>query len=62
MDAVCEDLPGAMDDRDRWREKGKSVLSARLDDDDDDEEDIYIYILNNLLNKSTYGEGQKTRQ
>ena len=37
-----ENLPEAMDDRERWRERsGTSVLIA-LDDDDDD---IYIYIL-----------------
>ena len=34
-----ENLPGAMDDRDGWRERereresGKSMLSARFDDD-----------------------------
>ena len=35
MDTGCslEDLPGAMDDRNRWRESGKYVLSAQLDDD-----------------------------
>ena len=34
-----ENLPGAMNDGDRWREResGKSVLTVQLDDDDDDE-------------------------
>ena len=29
-----EDPPGVINDRDEWRESGKSVLSARLDDPD----------------------------
>ena len=37
-----EDLPGAIDDRDGWRERGKSVVSARLDDDDDDDGEFFI--------------------
>ena len=34
-----EDLPEAMNDREKWRERGSgiSVLAARHDDDDDDE-------------------------
>ena len=31
-----EDLPEVMDDRDKWWESRKSVLSAQRDDDDDD--------------------------
>ena len=31
-----EDLPGAMNDRDGWRESERSVLAVRHDDDDDD--------------------------
>ena len=39
-----EDLPVAMNNREKWRERvGDSVLAARHDDDDDDEY-IYIYI------------------
>ena len=38
-----EDLPGAIDNRNKWWEKekesGDSVLSARLDNDDDDDYD-----------------------
>ena len=39
VDTGChqEDLPGAMDDRGKWRESGKSVLARWLDDDDDDD-------------------------
>ena len=33
-----------MDDREEWREWGKSVLAARYDDDDDDDDDDGIYI------------------
>ena len=35
VDTGCslEDLPGVMDDRDGWRESGKSILLAWLDDD-----------------------------
>ena len=40
VDTRCnlEDQPGAMDDRDKWREResGKSTLSIRFDNDDDD--------------------------
>ena len=28
-----EDLPGAMDDRNEWREPGKSMLAAQFDDE-----------------------------
>ena len=52
-----EDLPEAMNDREKWRERGSgiSVLAARHDDDDDDDDmlglqrkghslSLYIYI------------------
>ena len=35
-------MPGAMDNRDGWKESGKTVLAARLDDDDDDDDDISL--------------------
>ena len=43
-----KDLPGAMDDRNRWkarereRESGKSVLAVRLDNDDDDDDVLLV--------------------
>ena len=45
-----ENLPEAIDDRDKWRESGresgKSVLVVRLDDDDD--EFAVLNVLNNM--------------
>ena len=40
MDQGCslEDLPGAMDDWDEWRERARKMLAVQLDYDD-----IYIY-------------------
>ena len=32
-----EDLPEVMNDREKWRERGISVLAVRHDDDDDDD-------------------------
>ena len=38
-----EDLPGAMDDRDRWQERVREIhASSTLDDDDDDDEFLVI--------------------
>ena len=40
VDTGCnpEDLPEAMNDREKWREMSRiSVLAARHDDDDDDD-------------------------
>ena len=46
MDTGCslEDLPEAMEDREKWRERasGKSVLAAWQNDDDDDDDDDEI--------------------
>ena len=42
-----EDLSGAMNDRDGWRESGKTVL---LDDDNDD--DIFLEALVNGYSRS----------
>ena len=43
-----EDLPEAMNDREKWRERGSgiSVPAAQRDDDDDDEikHSTYIYL------------------
>ena len=38
-----EDLPGAMEDWEGWREResGRSLLAARHDDDDDDDDDNF---------------------
>ena len=38
-----EDLPGAMDDRDEWRERVREIWAAGWNDNDDDD-DLYIYI------------------
>ena len=34
-----EDLPGAMNDREKWREKVRDIRAARHDDDDDDDDE-----------------------
>ena len=36
-----EDLLGATDDKDGWRESGKSVMLPQFNDDDDDAQDIF---------------------
>ena len=36
IEPSLEDLPRAMDDRDRWRDKVREMLVARHDDDDDE--------------------------
>ena len=48
MDTRCsqENLPRVMDDKDRWRESGKSMLPVWLDNDDDDDE--YPFWLHNF--------------
>ena len=53
-----EDLPEAMNDREKWREReretGISVLVARHDDDDDDEVHMYTSICRCLPPDTTW--------
>ena len=40
-----EDLPEAINDREKWRERVRiSVLAARHDDDDDDDDDDEMFL------------------
>ena len=60
-----EDLTGAMDDRDKWRERGawRSVLAAWHDDDDDDDDDsvsVDLYTLTNYLSVYLFWEKKPT--
>ena len=39
-----EDLPEAMNDREKWRERVRDIRAASTDIPDNDDDDIYIYI------------------
>ena len=67
MDTGCrlEDLPGAMDDRDGWKdiEFEKSVQGEWVDDDDDDDDDDILTLLNtNYISKYLHGSSDETRK